>query len=130
LISSNNIVENCVSFDNDWAGIVCDNWLGGCNGNIVRNNEVYGNNKDLGALNPEQGAIASNGPDTEIYGNIVYDNGGHGILINKIGSRPCDNQIVRDNIVGTNSNGDELGNGWNGIFVWKANDVTVQGNTV
>ena len=65
----NNIVENCVSFDNRWSGIVCDNWNGGCNGNIVRNNEVYGNNTDLGAQNPEQGAIASNGPDTEIYGN-------------------------------------------------------------
>ena len=130
LIAPNNIVENCVSFDNRWSGIVCDNWNGGCNGNIVRNNEVYGNNTDLGALNPEQGAIASNGPDTEIYGNIVYNNGGHGILINKGNGQPCDNQIVRDNIVGTNSNGDELGNGWNGIFVWEANGVVVQENTV
>ncbi|MBI34407.1 MAG: hypothetical protein CMP67_03485 [Flavobacteriales bacterium] len=127
LIAANNIVENCVSFDNRWAGIVCDNSLGGCNGNIIRNNEVYGNHTDLGTFLIEQGAISSDGPNTQITGNLVYDNAGNGILINTAFATGA---VVQNNIVGTNSSGDELGNGWNGIFIWNGNNSNVQGNTV
>jgi gliding motility-associated-like protein len=136
LISGNNIVEYCESFDNDRAGIVADNTLGGCTDNIIRNNKIYNNNLNywLNAQNkptPDQAGIQSNGPRTIILNNWVYGNAGNGILVNKLANvSGASNSVISNNIVGRDSLGNENGNQWNGIFAWEANNVTVENNIV
>lgn len=131
LISGSNIIENCLSFDNDRAGIVCDNTSGFCSNNIIRYNEIHNNNKvfwmNLGSPLAEQAGIQSDGASTTIYNNWVYNNAGNGILINTAFGT---NGIIRNNIVGRDKLGNESGNGWNGIFVWSGNNSIIDSNIV
>lgn len=131
LKSANNVVEDCTTYDNDYSGIAVDNSTGLGSGNIIRRNKVYGNNKVfyMGTSKPlyDQAALFSNGPDTEVYDNYVYDNAAHGIMIN---GALASNSVVRDNIVGRDDSGNELGNGWNGIYVHSGNGSLIEGNTV
>ena len=130
LISSSNIVDNCTIYNNAGAGIVVDKENVTATGNILKNNVVYGNNtsfwfSNIGLPNPDQAGIQSNGANTTIEGNQVYNNLANGILIYSNGAT---NSVVRNNIVGRDALGNELGNGWNGIFVWQASGVSVSNN--
>lgn len=131
MLCGDNTVEDCISYDNARSGIAVDNSLGTGSGNIIRRNVVYGNNTNfyMGSGKPlyDQGAIFSNGPDTEIYDNIIYDNEANGIMIN---SAFATNTVIRDNIIGRDESGTELGNGWNGIFVHSGNGALIEDNLI
>ncbi len=131
MLSRDNIIEDCISFNNDRSGIAVDNSTGQSSGNIIRRNQVYGNNRVfyMGAVNPlyDQAAIFTDGPSTEIYENYIYDNEANGIMLN---GALANNGVVRDNVIGRNSSGDELGNGWNGIFVHTGSNAIVEDNIV
>ena len=130
LLSKDNTIEDCQSFDNARSGIAVDNATGQSSGNVIRRNTVYGNNQVfyMGAGKPlyDQAAIFTDGPDTEIYDNYVYDNAANGIMVN--GAWATD-AILRDNVIGRDASNNELGNGWNGIFVHTGNGVLIEGNT-
>lgn len=131
MLSPNNIIEDCQAYNNARSGIAVDNSIGTGSGNIIRRNTVYGNNTNfyMGTGNPlyDQGAIFSNGPSTEIYDNYIYDNDANGIMID---GAFASNTIIRDNIIGRDALGDELGNGWNGISIHTAGGSTIEGNTI
>ena len=100
-------------------------------GNIIRNNEVFDCNNSylLGVDNitpiVEQGAIGSSAENT-IENNWVYNNHANGIIVHT----SSDGGIIKNNIVGRNKDGDELGNEWNGILVLDASNCNIDGNTV
>ena len=131
LLSKDNIIEDCTAYNNDRSGIAIDNSTGQGNGNIIRRNKVFGNNQVfyMGASKPlyDQSAIFSNGPNTEIYDNYVYDNAAHGVMIHGAFAAGA---IVNDNTIGRDDLGNELGNGWNGVYIHGANGAIVADNVV
>ncbi len=131
MLSPNNIVEDCEAFNNAYSGIAVDNSIGTGSGNVIRRNTVYGNNTKfyMGSGNPlyDQGGIFTNGPNTEIYDNYIYSNAANGVMVNSAFATNC---TIRDNIIGRDAFGDELGNGWNGISVHTAGGSNIEGNTV
>jgi parallel beta-helix repeat protein len=100
-------------------------------GNIIRNNEVFDCNNEyiLGNdnLTPivEQGAIGSSAENT-IENNWVYNNHANGIIVHT----SSNGGAIKNNIIGRNKAGDELGNEWNGIFVLDASNCNIDGNIV
>ncbi len=137
LASPNNTVDNCTTYSNDRAGIAVDNilGLGTATGNIIKNCTVYNNNNVLwgapGAPNDEQGAIFTDGANTTIDNNFVFDNKANGIMV-KGGNNniATDKQLVINNTVGRSSSGVEAGNYWNGIFIWETNNAETRDNLV
>jgi parallel beta-helix repeat protein len=135
---NSNTISNCNIYDNNYEGVGIQ---GTSTLNTVSNCNVYGNNKSFQMLTgnpvPEQGGIKSNGTSTTIENNFVYGNAANGILVYDVGivggstsTGQGANSTVQNNVIGRNSIGTELGNGWNGIFVWGANGVTSSGNVV
>ena len=57
--------------------------------------------------------------------NVISANGGDGVSLT-VG--PSNGLLVEGNYIGTDSNGDRLGNGGNGVTVW-SNNITIGGTT-
>jgi len=133
LIAGDNLVDSCLTFNNARAGIAVDNASGTASFNTISNCVVYGNNTNFwmngGGPSAEQGGISSDGSSTTISNNYVYSNEANGIIIYRA-AVGANNSTITNNVVGRDVLGAELGNGWNGIFVWRANGVTSSGNTV
>lgn len=136
LVSGDNLVDSCTSFNNARAGIAVDDVAGPgvtASSNRITNNIIYGNNNNFwmsgGNPTPEQGAIYSDGANTTIQNNYIYDNAANGIIVYEQ-TLGANGSTISNNIIGRNPLGAELGNGWNGVFVWRANDVTTDNNII
>jgi parallel beta-helix repeat protein len=131
LIAANNFVDSNLVFNNARAGIVV---VGG-DGNTISNNIVHSNNTNfwMGGVpltpTPDQAGISSDGGSTTITNNFVYGNAANGILVNET-NQAANGSTISNNVIGRDALGNEVGNGWNGIFVWKANGVRTDGNTI
>ena len=105
--NNNNIIENSISHDDAYAGIMVE--ISGMNGgNIVRNNIVY-NTKNFGP-DPARALLVQDSVNTKVYNNVVYNSSAFGINVHyseyrdEAGAkRILANNIVRNNIAFNNA---------------------------
>lgn len=123
ITGSNVVIDSCLFSGNQHQGIRITNLAN----NVTIKNSVIANNNLAGLTTPENAGIFSNGSNTVIDSCYIYGNGGSGVLISEASAA---NAIIRNSVIGRDRDGNEIGNAWNGIFVWGANGVLIENNIV
>jgi hypothetical protein len=123
-LSSNNTVDSCYIHDFNMNGIDIQNT--GSN-NTIKNSHIYNNNLTQPQSLPEHAGIYSRGSNTTIDSCYIYGNKSNGVLIN---TASASGAKITNSWLGRDNQGNELGNGWNGIFVWSANSVLIENNII
>lgn len=125
ITSANNTIDSCTIHDCDYHGI---NITAAGSNATIKNSSIYNNNAAAIANNGhDNAAIYSLGATTIVDSCYIYGNGANGILIRNAAAI---NAEIKNSVIGRDPNGVESGNAWNGIFVWSANNPTIQGNII
>ena len=121
----NSIINNLLS-GSGFAGIEIANT--GSDSNVVRSNIIGLDRTATTALpNPASGIKVQNVSETIIAENTISGNDGEaGIFASDI-----QNTVIQDNLIGTNADGDALGNTGFGLWLTgNSNDIEISGNTI
>jgi hypothetical protein len=123
ITSSNNTIDSCYVHNSDYQGIL----IGFAASNVtVKNSHIYDNNVVAQTL-PEHAGIYSIGPNTTIDSCFIYGNKSNGILISLA---TASGSKITNSIIGRDQLGNDIGNGWNGIWIWKTTNALVENNLV
>jgi hypothetical protein len=93
-------------------------------GNVVSGNYVgLDATGTLGLGNGDDGILVFNGTMTVIggqaenMGNVIADNGGDGVRIEKFGQEIAGGNLLLGNVIGLNANSVAMGNGGSGVYI-------------
>ena len=124
LITGDNItIDSCIIHGSTNAGI---NLTATSSNVTIKNSIVFDNNQSIG-VNAEHAGIYALGSGSVLVDSCyIFDNNGNGVFFDN-GSH---NSTLSNSIIGRDEFGNELGNGWNGLFARESNNITMTGNLV
>ncbi len=120
ITSSNTIIDSCLIHNMNYHGVTV---TASASNTTIKNSLIYDNNQTpLGSADHDNAGIYSLS-DVVIDSCFVYGNSSNGILIK---SSAANGSKVTNTVIGKSESGVDSGNDWNGVFVWAANNVTVE----
>lgn len=125
ITSANTTIDSCSIHDCSYQAV---NLSAAGSNSVIKNSSLYNNNSAAIAVSDhDQAAIYSLASSTIVDSCYIYGNGANGILIRNAAAA---NSEIKNSVIGRDPNGVESGNAWNGIFIWSANNPTIQGNII
>lgn len=123
ITASNVTLDSCVFHGSTNAGV----YLTETSSDVeLKNCIVYDNNRTIGVNAEHAGVYALGSTNALVDSCFIYDNRGNGVFFDN-GSN---NSTLSNSIIGRDELGNELGNGWNGLFVRGSNNATMINNIV